>query len=142
MPTFACPYCGKSFQANASAERHQVNCPQCAQPFEITDPKASGLPPAPQAAAWTPPPVPPQNPYSGPSSTGNPFVNDGARKTGFECPYCHSHEGVRTENRVSLAGWAVLIAMLFVCFPFFWIGFMIKEDVQFCRSCGIKIGSG
>jgi hypothetical protein len=141
MPTFACPYCGKSFQAAASSDRVAVNCPHCAEPFEISDP---GAPPVrPQAAAWTPPPLPP-NPYASPqvasSSPFAPNANPTHRASGFECPLCKSHATPLRKSRISNAGWATVILLAIFCFPVFWVGFFMKEDYMVCGTCGVPLG--
>jgi hypothetical protein len=30
--------------------------------------------------------------------------------------------------------------VLFACFPFCWIGLLMKEDMKVGRGCGIKLG--
>lgn len=123
MPTFACPYCGKSLQAAATRERVAINCPHCTQPFEITDPAAP---------AYAPPPVP----TSPPPSPSSPFSPSSAPSGGFTCPLCQSHAIPVTRHRTSAAGWVMIVIMAFLCFPLFWIGFYFKEDYQVCRTCG------
>lgn len=122
MPTFACPYCGKSLQAAASRERVTVNCPHCTQPFEITDPKAP---------VYTPPPIP-----VGPPQSSSSFGQAAPETVGFTCPLCHSHAIPVTRERTSAAGWVMIVIMALLCFPLFWIGFYFKEDYQTCRTCG------
>lgn len=58
----------------------------------------------------------------------------------YQCPYCGSQEVPVTKQRISTAGWAVFIALLFFCFPLFWIGLLIKEDYLECYDCGTRIG--
>jgi DNA-directed RNA polymerase subunit RPC12/RpoP len=59
---------------------------------------------------------------------------------GFRCPYCKSRTPPVMESRISTVGWIVFCAMMFLCFPLFWVAFFIKEDVRFCSSCGCKVG--
>lgn len=59
---------------------------------------------------------------------------------GFRCPFCRTPERPRTEQRISTAGWVVFAVLLFACLPLFWIGLLIREDVQLCRDCGMRLG--
>ena len=61
-----------------------------------------------------------------------------------QCPVCN-HEGEpKVDRQISVTGWVVFAALLFVCFPLCWIPFVVdgcKEDVFRCESCGAKIGT-
>ena len=57
----------------------------------------------------------------------------------FRCPYCMSQYLPRLERRISTAGWITFAVLLVFFFPLFWIGLLIKEDVQVCQSCNSKI---
>ena len=57
----------------------------------------------------------------------------------FQCPRCMSQYLPRIERRISTAGWIVFAVLLVVFFPFFWIGLLIKEDVQVCQTCRTKV---
>jgi hypothetical protein len=58
----------------------------------------------------------------------------------FRCPRCMSQYLPRIERRISTAGWITFAVLLVFFFPLFWIGLLIKEDVQVCQSCNAKIG--
>jgi hypothetical protein len=58
----------------------------------------------------------------------------------FVCPHCMSRYPPRIERRISTAGWITFAVLLVFFFPLFWIGLLIKEDVQVCQSCNTKIG--
>jgi len=58
----------------------------------------------------------------------------------FQCPRCMSQYLPRVERRISTAGWITFAVLLVFFFPLFWIGLLIKEDVQVCQSCRTKIG--
>ena len=58
----------------------------------------------------------------------------------FRCPHCMSQYLPRIERRISTAGWITFAVLLVFFFPLFWIGLLIKEDVQVCQSCQTKVG--
>lgn len=58
----------------------------------------------------------------------------------FQCPRCMSRYLPRLERRVSTAGWITFAVLLVFFFPLFWIGLLIKEEVQICQSCRTKVG--
>ena len=67
--------------------------------------------------------------------------DDRPRRGGsFRCPFCGCNEAPITKQKVSTAGWAVLIVLLIVCFPLCWLGLFIKDDYHECYECGMKIG--
>jgi RNA polymerase subunit RPABC4/transcription elongation factor Spt4 len=57
----------------------------------------------------------------------------------FRCPQCSSQYPPRLEKRVSTAGWITFAALMVFFFPLFWIGLLIKEDIQVCQTCGTKM---
>ncbi len=62
------------------------------------------------------------------------------RSSGFRCPYCGTSEYPIVYRQISTAGWAVFIAMLFICLPMFWVGLLITEEKRRCAGCGIPFG--
>lgn len=58
----------------------------------------------------------------------------------LQCPYCHNVGPARIESKVSTGGWVVLVILLLVFFPLFWIGLLIREEYYVCSYCGIKLG--
>ena len=57
----------------------------------------------------------------------------------FRCPHCMSQYLPRLERRISTGGWITFAVLLVFFFPLFWIGLLIKEDVQICQSCNSKV---
>ncbi len=57
----------------------------------------------------------------------------------FRCPHCMSQFMPRLERRISTAGWITFAVLLVFFFPLFWIGLLIKEDVQVCQSCNSRV---
>jgi RNA polymerase subunit RPABC4/transcription elongation factor Spt4 len=57
----------------------------------------------------------------------------------FRCPNCMSQYPPRRERRISTAGWITFAVLLVVFFPLFWIGLLIKEEVQICQTCNSKL---
>ena len=57
----------------------------------------------------------------------------------YRCPNCMSQFLPRIERRISTTGWIVFAVLLVLFFPLFWIGLLIKEDVQVCPSCNTRL---
>jgi RNA polymerase subunit RPABC4/transcription elongation factor Spt4 len=57
---------------------------------------------------------------------------------GYHCPQCHSRLFPRRERRISTGGWVVFGVLMFAFFPLFWIGLLIREDVNVCPVCKFK----
>jgi predicted RNA-binding Zn-ribbon protein involved in translation (DUF1610 family) len=57
----------------------------------------------------------------------------------FGCPQCGSRHMPRLEKRISTSGWITFAVLLVFFFPLFWIGLLIKEEVQICQICNTKI---
>jgi len=66
-----------------------------------------------------------------------PFQNQGMSQN-FNCPRCSSRLFPRTTRQISTAGWIVFAVLLITFFPLFWVGFLIKEEVQTCPVCNYK----
>jgi hypothetical protein len=58
---------------------------------------------------------------------------------GSVCQYCGSDAPPIYSSQISAAGWIVLVLMLVFCWPLFWIGLLIKEDVKKCSECGARL---
>jgi len=82
--------------------------------------------------------APVQNAYQG-SATLAYHQNDQLGQP-YRCPRCMSQFLPRLERRISTAGWITFSVLLVFFFPLFWIGLLIKEDVNVCPSCNTKIG--
>lgn len=59
---------------------------------------------------------------------------------GFRCIHCRSTEGAMIRTKVSVGGWIIFVLLLFVCFPFCFIGLLMTETYRTCRGCGINVG--
>jgi rubredoxin len=57
----------------------------------------------------------------------------------FRCPFCGSSSLPVVRKKVSVAGWAVFIALLFVCFLFAPFALFIREDRRYCGDCRIEL---
>jgi len=79
----------------------------------------------------------PNTPYLQNQNQSPAYYGPGAMSN-YRCPYCSSTNLPRIERRMSTSGWIVFAVLLIAFFPLFWIGFMIKEDVRICPTCGFK----
>lgn len=79
-------------------------------------------------------------PIDAPHGTAAPLVYQQSQPFGtpFRCQHCMSQFPPRIERRISTTGWVTFAVLLVVFFPLFWIGLLIKEDVQVCQSCNSK----
>ena len=57
----------------------------------------------------------------------------------YRCANCMSQFLPRIERRISTTGWIVFAVLLVLFFPLFWVGLLIKEDVQVCPSCNVRL---
>ena len=88
---------------------------------------------APPSSMWSnmPPPAPVQ-PYG-----DQPFA--AGAMTGYRCPNCGSTAPPLLAKRISTEGWIVFAALLFFCFPLFWIGLLMKKDYRACPTCHTEL---
>ncbi len=70
--------------------------------------------------------------------TQSPAYYGPGAMSNFRCPRCSSTNLPRIEKRISSSGWITFAILLIFFFPLFWIGFMMKEDVRVCPTCGLK----
>jgi DNA-directed RNA polymerase subunit RPC12/RpoP len=107
--------------------------PQPAQrPFAPPPPQLPYAPaPPPQPTPLPPPVAPVPAPYN-----YAPPVPSGP----YRCPHCGSSYPPQIIRKMSQTGLIVLLVMIFVFFPLFWIGLLIKEDVRVCPNCRLKVG--
>jgi DNA-directed RNA polymerase subunit RPC12/RpoP len=112
--TRICRYCGSTLvpQRQATEQREYV-------------------PPSYSWANETPPAAPVQ-PY-GVSSQTPAFA-------GYRCPACGTTQPPLIEKKISTDGWIVFAALLLFCFPFFWIGLLMKKDYRVCPMCRTDLG--
>jgi hypothetical protein len=66
------------------------------------------------------------------------YAPPAVQNAGYHCPQCYSTQPPQLIRKMSQEGLIVLIVMIFFCFPLFWIGLLMKEDVYFCPQCGRK----
>ncbi len=59
---------------------------------------------------------------------------------GGGCPYCGTSEAPYYRSQISTGGWVTFALLLAFCWPLFWIGLLIREDVRVCGDCGGKVG--
>lgn len=123
-----CTSCGVRLQPGGQTSPLGYDNPPRAAPYPPSNPYAT--PPSPYMPA---PPSPMPSPYAYQPAPGQAAV-------GFKCPYCQSQTPPVTVQKVSQAGWIVMIVMILVCVPLFWIGLLMKEDQRFCRACGMRLG--
>ncbi|MBL9124157.1 MAG: LITAF-like zinc ribbon domain-containing protein [Planctomycetaceae bacterium] len=57
----------------------------------------------------------------------------------FHCPFCGSSSPPNVRKKVSTAGWAVFIALLFACFLFAPLALLIRDERRYCRDCGLGL---
>ena len=96
-------------------------------------PGAGGPPPGgyPPAPGGYPPP-----PRAGAYALGPPLPSPVV----WACPFCR-YAGPPTQiEKVSQTGIVVMIALIFLCLPLFWIGLLMKERHRLCPSCGTSCG--
>ncbi|OYT73894.1 MAG: hypothetical protein CFK52_00640 [Chloracidobacterium sp. CP2_5A] len=119
-----CVNCGQMNETAAS------RCLRCgASAFELpTYLGQSESPPAPPAVAPFPSAPPAAYHYHPPGGI-----------SGFVCPYCRTGLPPRFVSKVSAAGWIILVLLLFLCWPLFWVGFLIREERCLCRVCGGRL---
>jgi hypothetical protein len=110
-----CPACGLELQVPSTLLGERVKCPNCDKHFlaprSVTDIRPIAVPP---------PAVPV------------------LIRTKFRCPFCNTTERPLIRSRVSLAGWIIFLSLL-VCFPFCFLGLLLRDEYHVCRHCGIKL---
>ena len=120
--TVPCPSCGKKLSAPPQAAGKKATCPKCKAPVVI--------------------PIPPSEaPTMELRLAPGQLDAMAAERVGFRCPHCHSTDPPTTVRKMSQNGLIVLIVMVFVCFPLFWIGLLMQEDQRVCSTCGAKLSS-
>lgn len=131
----ACRFCGTNLLYGTP-----VAAPQRpnTQPDYVPPPRGWAEPQPPPAPRPTPqpPPVAPMVPYP-PQHFPQPPIMPPA---GYHCPRCHSPHLPHLVSKMSQEGLIVMIVMIFLCLPLFWIGFLIKENSRVCPNCGLKVG--
>lgn len=166
--TVLCPTCGSTLEVDDSSAGKNVFCPSCAA--ELIIPESAGAPAPVETAEPPAPPLLVSRVSTRSSQTSKilsarvePDDEDeeedrpsrrrsrrtkrddddyGGRRSrrGFRCPYCDSERFPITESQISQGGWIMFAVMLVTCWPLFFIGLLMKEDIRKCADCGLKIG--
>lgn len=55
----------------------------------------------------------------------------------FRCPACGYVGNAMIVEKVSTAGWVVLVLLVLFCFPLFWIGLLMKDRHAQCPNCHV-----
>ena len=58
----------------------------------------------------------------------------------YRCPACMSSYLPRLERKISTGGWITFALLLVFFFPLFWIGLLMKEEIQVCPTCSNRVG--
>lgn len=58
----------------------------------------------------------------------------------YRCPACMSTYLPRLEKKISTGGWITFALLLVFFFPLFWIGLLMKEEMQVCPTCNNRVG--
>jgi len=139
-PDVACPFCNQRMNNQPGLAGQVVQCPYCQGQFQMPD-----LPqPPPQRVQIMAPPAPVIQVVQAPPSVQYvqaPMAPLAMAPAAFTCPLCRSAGPFIPKQRVSTAGWVVMVVLLLtaVLFPFFWIGLLIKENYHVCGRCGYKL---
>lgn len=121
-------YCDKCGVAN---ENSSAVCYSCGSRIQPQRPVTAQQQATPQTQGLYTPPPPQLGPYVNPAYPVN--------NIGFKCPFCQSPYPPLFRSKTSTSGWIVVLILLLVCFPLFWLGFLMTETSSYCRSCGMKL---
>jgi hypothetical protein len=139
-PSIQCPTCKGWIAADPQLAGQRVACPHCQG--QLVMPGNAWTPPGPTASAAVPPGSEPG--FVNPSVSPAPgYAPPGAASFGFRCPYCGFQGPPVTKKKISIAGWVVFAALLFMCIPLCWLPFVVdgcKEEERRCVGCGSKVG--
>jgi len=135
-----CPFCETPLQVLSHQISRGVQCPYCqtALTLEVDEenqPFFLITPPEEQLEAMVP--------VVRPNITQPPATMPGRQRPVYaagSCYNCGSQQHPVARSEMSQAGLIVLIVMLMICFPLFWIGLMMKEHFMVCPTCGIRRG--
>lgn len=57
----------------------------------------------------------------------------------FHCKTCNYWGNAMIVNKISTGGWVMFVVLLFLCFPLFWIGLLMREQKACCPNCRVMI---
>lgn len=133
-PLIFCPKCGT---ANAP---HNFACDKCREILPSVHSStggASSMPYAqPTATAQSSPFAAPPPTASAPLYSPPAYVSPQAGV--FHCPVCGTTAPPVVTKKISNEGWIVFAAMIIFCFPLFFIGLLMKQDVRVCSVCNAQ----
>ena len=155
-------FCSNCRQANDAGQNY---CRYCGAPLAQPQRQPGGFPPnqSPKPYSWASPSSPLHNVVKGPEQSEEPqrvqplppiyqppavqFGQDtnnvplgNHQYNGYHCPRCGTNALPIVKSKVSGGGWAVLILMIFFCFPLFFIGLLMREETRVCPACLTQIG--
>lgn len=139
IQTSPCPFCETPLQVLHHQVGNAVQCPYCQTPLrlELDDQRVPFFRESDMLLDELPMMTPKPAPGQAPPAKHLPAVRD----LGGACYNCGSMAAVHTRSQMSQAGLIVMVVMLMVCFPLFFIGLMMKETYYVCPSCGVRRGS-
>ncbi len=108
-------------------------------PYAAPKKQPAQFQPKPEArqAAVGYPPIP-QNPQFNQHIQPQNFVGN-VPAHGYRCPRCGTNAFPQTQRKIAVAGWITFAVLLFVFFPLFWVGLLIKEDSRVCPMCMFEV---
>lgn len=135
-----CRFCGtKMVQTEMQPQSYEYNPPRPyiwkTDEFQVQDARAGKNRQINQVQPLTNQTSPAQSFRPQPMSN----YRQGQMNYGYRCPHCGTQNFPRVERKISTAGWIVFAVLLLVFFPFFWIGFLIKEEVKICPVCNFRV---
>ena len=139
----ACPECDKQLQVPEDLLSKHVQCPSCQHTFVAASKDVSERPDEKRSGVSSKRSNKGEDAMVRPSRDRDDEESDadrGGRRSRFRCPFCGSRELPDTRSQISAAGWVGFVVMLLFCFPFFWVGLLIKEEYRVCQECGSKLG--
>lgn len=122
-----CPSCHHELQVPDELLGRVVKCPVCERMFSTPATIEEAAPDVRTASPDT------ATPAKAPTDKPLPGAE------GFRCPFCQSTAKPLVREKISVGGWVVFAVMLFMCFPLFWIGLLMKDTYHVCRTCGIQL---
>jgi hypothetical protein len=108
-----CPDCSRTLLVPTQAWGCRVECPACDSRFVAREPA--------------------------PPASHDP---DGPGPGEVRCPLCNAVGPPAVKSQVTAVGWFVVVSMLCTCFPLAFLGLLIREPVQRCAGCGLKLKPG
>jgi DNA-directed RNA polymerase subunit RPC12/RpoP len=143
---YRCPSCRIPLESKDSEAGRKVQCPTCGQRMEVPWPsKKAALadrdddePVRPRRRGYDDEDDRPRRSRDDDEDYDVRPTRRRLRRT-CECPNC-GHVGEPYERKeMAQEGWIVLVVLLLVFFPLFFIGLLMKQTYLVCWECGYKI---